>query len=187
MEVPQGADGRGGRQVGRADLAAHDREDEGCVDNTERHTPFEEQACEAAIQSAGAQRGSRQTHVGGDDSVDVGLPGAVSHGFVLRRAAASLRLSPRPPTRSGRFSGVHQWPDWGVHRGLVRFPGYAPELNPDEGIWKLAKGMLANGCPKDRRELSAVIIARALRAIAKNRAGWAFSYEAPAACPIRAL
>ena len=22
---------------------------------------------------------------------------------------------------------------------LVRFPGYAPELNPDEGVWKLAK------------------------------------------------
>lgn len=51
---------------------------------------------------------------------------------------------------------------------LVRFPGYAPELNPDEGIWKLAKGMLANGCPKDRRELS-VAITKALRAIAKNR------------------
>jgi transposase len=30
---------------------------------------------------------------------------------------------------------------------LVRFPGYAPELNPDEGIWKLAKQELANGCP----------------------------------------
>jgi transposase len=26
---------------------------------------------------------------------------------------------------------------------LLRFPGYAPELNPDEGVWKLAKGMLA--------------------------------------------
>lgn len=51
---------------------------------------------------------------------------------------------------------------------LVRFPGYAPELNPDEGIWKLAKGMLANGCPNDRDELSASIT-KSLSSIRKNR------------------
>ena len=50
---------------------------------------------------------------------------------------------------------------------LLRFPGYAPELNPDEGIWKLAKRMLANGCPKDRSELSSSIT-RALESIRKN-------------------
>ena len=50
---------------------------------------------------------------------------------------------------------------------LLRFPGYAPELNPDEGIWKLAKGMLANGCPKDRAELS-VSLTKALAAIGRN-------------------
>src|SRR5260370_13343407 len=27
------------------------------------------------------------------------------------------------------------------------FPAYAPELNPDEGVWSLAKRQLANGCP----------------------------------------
>jgi transposase len=56
-----------------------------------------------------------------------------------------------------------------VHRlHLVRFPGYAPELNPDEGIWKLAKGKLANGCPKDRSELQLSLL-NALRSIRKSR------------------
>jgi transposase len=30
---------------------------------------------------------------------------------------------------------------------LEYFPGYAPELNPDEGVWTWAKRMLANGQP----------------------------------------
>ena len=50
----------------------------------------------------------------------------------------------------------------------LRFPGYAPELNPDEGVWKLAKGMLANGCPKDRSELGASLT-QALQSIRQNR------------------
>jgi transposase len=33
------------------------------------------------------------------------------------------------------------------------FPSYAPELNPDEGIWSLAKRELANSCPRDEDEL----------------------------------
>jgi putative transposase len=33
------------------------------------------------------------------------------------------------------------------------FPGYAPELNPDEGVWKLAKQRLANSRPDTQREL----------------------------------
>ena len=32
---------------------------------------------------------------------------------------------------------------------LERFPAYAPELNPDEGVWKL----VANGRPRDRFDL----------------------------------
>lgn len=32
---------------------------------------------------------------------------------------------------------------------LVRFPAYAPELNPDEGVHRLAKATLANGRPDD--------------------------------------
>jgi len=36
---------------------------------------------------------------------------------------------------------------------LYRFPGYAPELNPDEGVWQLAKRALANGRPDTQAEL----------------------------------
>ena len=30
---------------------------------------------------------------------------------------------------------------------IEHFPPYAPELNPDEGVWSLTKRDLANGCP----------------------------------------
>ena len=33
------------------------------------------------------------------------------------------------------------------------FPSYAPQLNPDEGVWALAKQKLANSCPNDVDEL----------------------------------
>ena len=36
---------------------------------------------------------------------------------------------------------------------LEYFPAYAPELNPDEGVWSLAKRELANSCPRDVDEL----------------------------------
>jgi len=41
------------------------------------------------------------------------------------------------------------------HRRLriEHFPSYAPQLNPDEGIWPLAKQELANSCPNDVDEL----------------------------------
>jgi len=43
----------------------------------------------------------------------------------------------------------------GQHRRLriEYFPSYAPELNPDEGVWAQAKRELANSCPKDVDEL----------------------------------
>jgi putative transposase len=41
---------------------------------------------------------------------------------------------------------------------LEHFPAYAPELNPDEGIWSLAKRELANSCPLDTDELMDDII-----------------------------
>lgn len=35
-----------------------------------------------------------------------------------------------------------------------RFPGYAPELNPDEGVWTYAKyGRMPNFAPRDTRHL----------------------------------
>jgi len=36
---------------------------------------------------------------------------------------------------------------------IEHFPSYAPELNPDEGVWALAKRDLANGCPHNVDEL----------------------------------
>jgi transposase len=36
---------------------------------------------------------------------------------------------------------------------LEHFPGYAPQLNPDEGVWSLTKRDLANGCPQDIDDL----------------------------------
>jgi transposase len=36
---------------------------------------------------------------------------------------------------------------------LERFPPYAPQLNPDEGVWSQAKGALANGRPDNIEEL----------------------------------
>lgn len=41
-----------------------------------------------------------------------------------------------------------------------RLPSYAPELNPDEPVWNLAKYHdLANWCPEDEREMRRVITA----------------------------
>ena len=42
---------------------------------------------------------------------------------------------------------------------LEYFPGYAPELNPDEGVWNQTKGALANGRPDDLGELAAHVLA----------------------------
>jgi len=36
---------------------------------------------------------------------------------------------------------------------IAHFPSYAPELNLDEGVWSLAKRILANSCPNDVEEL----------------------------------
>ncbi len=36
---------------------------------------------------------------------------------------------------------------------IEHFPSYAPELNPDEGVWSLAKRELANTCPNTLEEL----------------------------------
>ena len=40
------------------------------------------------------------------------------------------------------------------------FPGYAPELNPDEGVWNQTKGALANGRPDDLDELTGQVLSQ---------------------------
>ena len=66
-----------------------------------------------------------------------------------------------------RGSVVLLWDSGAIHKGdviralcrafprlhLHRFPGYAPQLNPDEGIWRLAKHELANGRPDTLQQL----------------------------------
>ena len=60
------------------------------------------------------------------------------------------------------------WDRLGVHRAqlvqrlcrrvprlhLEFLPAYAPELNPDEGVWRQAKKRLANASPADRFDLA---------------------------------
>ena len=64
------------------------------------------------------------------------------------------------------------WDNLGVHRAarvrtllsrvprlqLEFLPAYAPELNPDEGVWRQTKQRLANGCPTDRYKLALAVI-----------------------------
>jgi putative transposase len=50
---------------------------------------------------------------------------------------------------------------------IEHFPSYAPDLNPDEGVWSLAKRDLANGCPDDLDELIEDLI-RSIERIRKS-------------------
>ena len=64
------------------------------------------------------------------------------------------------------------WDRLGVHRSqlvqqlcrrvprlrLEFLPAYAPELNPDEGVWRQTKNRLANDCPTDRFDLALNVI-----------------------------
>jgi transposase len=66
---------------------------------------------------------------------------------------------------------IHKGPDVGALRArcprlhVEWFPGYAPELNPDELVWAHFKAHLANGHPQDLRELERTLgrISRDLR------------------------
>jgi transposase len=64
------------------------------------------------------------------------------------------------------------WDGGSIHRGelirtfcrkvrrlhLERFPAYAPELNPDEGVWAHMKRELANGCAGSVHDLGSAVI-----------------------------
>ncbi len=77
---------------------------------------------------------------------------------------------------------VAVWDNASIHKGdpiremcrrhsrlhLELFPSYAPELNPDEGVWKLAKEELANGRPDSIEDL-AVPLLSALERIAASQ------------------
>jgi transposase len=79
------------------------------------------------------------------------------------------------------------WDGGNPHRGLLvrelcarskrlhlqRFPAYAPEFNPDEGVWKLAKQKLANGQCLDVMALKRAVLVslEEIRANRKNLRG----------------
>jgi transposase len=75
------------------------------------------------------------------------------------------------------------WDNGAIHKGddirefcaqhprlhLEYFPGYAPEWNPDEGVWDQTKKAMANGRPKDVRQLKQRVHAE-LRRLTRSRA-----------------
>jgi len=69
------------------------------------------------------------------------------------------------------------------HRRLriEHFPSYAPQLNPDEGVWSLAKRDLANSCPNDVEELMKDILGsiEAIRNSAEKLRGCVAQSELP--------
>lgn len=68
---------------------------------------------------------------------------------------------------------------------LERFPTYAPELNPDEGVWNQMDNELANGRPDDLDQLKAALN-RALRKIrgSPSKIRWCvFQSQLPAFLP----
>ncbi len=52
---------------------------------------------------------------------------------------------------------------------VVAFPAYAPELNPDEGVWNHLKGALANGRPDTQTELMDVLAEHICQLAASQR------------------
>jgi transposase len=48
---------------------------------------------------------------------------------------------------------IEQFLDKHQRLRIEYFPSYAPQLNPDEGLWTLAKRELANSCPENVDEL----------------------------------
>ena len=63
-------------------------------------------------------------------------------------------------------------PRWRFHR----FPGYAPELNPDEFVWKNLKGALANSVPRDNAHLKRLIHTPLMRLRQSQKLLWSCIY-----------
>jgi transposase len=87
------------------------------------------------------------------------------HPCNIRRAAVAVFL--RDLLRHLRGPVILLWDSSTIHKGAEverflqdhrrlhceSFPGYAPELNPDEWVWRHFKHELANGRPDNREEL----------------------------------
>jgi transposase len=56
------------------------------------------------------------------------------------------------------------------------FPGYAPDLNPDEAVWGLLKRQLANGRPDDIDELDNKLQTE-FRCVAKSQSALRYCFH----------
>lgn len=57
-----------------------------------------------------------------------------------------------------------------------RFPGYAPELNPDEFVWYLLKRKLSNSVPRDLRHLKQLLHSPLQRVQQSQKLLWSCVY-----------
>jgi hypothetical protein len=69
---------------------------------------------------------------------------------------------------------------------IEHFPAYAPELNPDQGVWSLAKRQLASGRPDDVDELMEDVIRtmESIRSSPTKLRGCLFQSELPISLPL---
>lgn len=63
-------------------------------------------------------------------------------------------------------------PRWIFHR----FPGYAPELNPDEFVWTILKAAVANSVPQDNAHLKRLIHGPLMRLRQSQKLLWSCIY-----------
>jgi transposase len=78
------------------------------------------------------------------------------------------------------------WDGGRVHKGALvkeflkknprlhteKFPGYAPELNPDEFVWNNLKRPLANGAPENVHKLKSILYPQFLRLRRSQKLLW---------------
>ena len=71
----------------------------------------------------------------------------------LRSGCPNIEFLPAPVPRTQEDTTKILAADSEVDGYVLYLPSCAPELNPDEGVWSLAKRALANGRPDDLEEL----------------------------------
>ncbi len=111
-----------------------------------------------AVEDGLAHDGHRLEQRLHDETTALGVPHDLGHlGRRVRRIdLGSIHKGPAVQALRARCPRLH----------LERFPGYAPELNPDELVWAHFKATLANGHPENLDEL-----ARTLGRITKDVRG----------------
>jgi len=110
----------------------------------------------AVLLAAVGRESSDAAAVWGDGTKDCGLAGG--DGIALLDNSRTPKGEP-----------LHELQRQHPRLHIEHFPSYAPELNPDEGVWSLAKRKLANGRPDDLHELMYDLI-RSIESIRRSPA-----------------